>query len=85
MSIDGLMPPDLVKMAVMIGDFSPIEFLRSTRINRSKQDSLIDRTSRPACAFRFDDWGGSLTHFMLALVKNVLKLRGNSGSRSWIR
>jgi hypothetical protein len=30
MSIDGLMPPDLVKMAVMIGDFSPIEFLRST-------------------------------------------------------
>jgi hypothetical protein len=30
MNIDGLMPPDLVKMAVMIGDFSPIEFLRST-------------------------------------------------------
>jgi len=48
-------------------------------------DSLIDLTKRSACAFRFGDLGGSLTHWTPTLVRMLWNSVVNNGSRSWIK
>jgi hypothetical protein len=40
MIIDGLMPPDLVKEPVLIGDSVLMEFLRSTLVSSNSKEDL---------------------------------------------